>query len=322
MPPSSELVYLKRKRPAPLAIDQQSLVLFRLGEMCNYRCPMCPVTGLRERFFHSVEDLLDRIDYLADLGFRGLVLTGGEPTIHPGFRVAVERIYQYKMDWKINTNASGFAAGELSEFCFDRGLQHAIVSLHSHVPSVSARIFGTKEQEHHLTLRGIEALLVCGVEVMLNCVLTRYNLHHLAEFVAFVAAHFGSDCDLKIAFPNDSGVGKFWEGVDLRYSEVKPFIGEAQQAADELGLALHFEGIPNCVHGNPEPRNFGRSQFGETHYLDERSGRVLRQINQLEQQAAHFSPSCAKCRAANVCSGVTAAYCQQNGFDELKPIPS
>src|ERR1043166_2085860 len=77
--------FFKKGAPDDEPITPESAVLFRFGEQCNNDCPMCSNTGEASLFFHPTETLLRRAAFLHDRGFRRAVVTGGEPTIHPGF---------------------------------------------------------------------------------------------------------------------------------------------------------------------------------------------------------------------------------------------
>src|SRR6476619_7379768 len=82
-PPAPRL--FKKKVPDADPVTPESAALFRFGEQCNNDCPMCSNTGEAALFFHPTETLLRRADFLHSYGFRRAVVTGGEPTIHPGF---------------------------------------------------------------------------------------------------------------------------------------------------------------------------------------------------------------------------------------------
>ena len=92
-------------------------------------------------------------------GFRRAVVTGGEPTIHPGFWTVVERLAADGFTWDINTHGRSFAKDGFARRAAEQGLKRAIVSLHSHRPATSAAIFGTREDAHHETVAGIDRLV-------------------------------------------------------------------------------------------------------------------------------------------------------------------
>src|SRR5437660_8303296 len=183
----------KKKVPDDEPVTPQSAVLFRFGEQCNNDCPMCSNTGDASLFFHPTETLLRRPAFLHRSGFRRAVVTGGEPTIHPGFWTVVERLEADGFTWDVNTHGRSFAKDGFARRAAEHGLKRAIVSLHSHRPATSAALFGTREDAHHETVAGIDRLLDADVEVTVNCVLTRLNLGELEEYLRAGRGRYGVD---------------------------------------------------------------------------------------------------------------------------------
>ena len=85
-----------------------SCVLFLTG--CNFNCPYChnpdlvngkngtspfPLTGQMDRFFASRREFIE-----------GVVISGGEPTLHPQLANLCERIKSYDYPVKLDTNGS------------------------------------------------------------------------------------------------------------------------------------------------------------------------------------------------------------------------
>src|SRR3954451_18715906 len=122
----------KKNLPDDEPVTSRSAALFRFGEQCNNDCPMCSNTGEASLFFHSTDALLRRADFLHRLGFRRAVVTGGEPTIHPGFWTVVERLAADGFAWDINTHGRSFAKDGFARRAAGAGLKRAIVSRHSH----------------------------------------------------------------------------------------------------------------------------------------------------------------------------------------------
>src|SRR6185369_17066641 len=263
----------KKKVPEEEPITAHSAALFRFGEQCNNDCPMCSNTGEAALFFHSTETLLGRAAFLQRSGFRRVVVTGGEPTIHPGFWTVVEWLHANGFTWDINTHGRTFAKDGFTKRAVEQGLTRAIVSLHSHVPATSAALFGTRENAHHETVAGIDRLAEAGVELMLNCVLTRLNLGELEDYLRTEYARLGKRAAFKFVFPSTLGKGGPWAGIaTLRYDDVRETVQRLRSTALELGAQIFFESFPNCILGDPRSTNLGRSSFGETHYLDDATG--------------------------------------------------
>ncbi|HYD49228.1 MAG TPA: radical SAM protein [Terriglobales bacterium] len=310
----------KRQVPVELPITPASAALFRFGEQCNNHCPMCSNTGDPALFFHNTEELLRRAAFLHASGFRRVVVTGGEPTIHPGFWRIIDELRSLDMVWDTNTHGRSFAQSSFTDRAVASGLQRAIVSLHSFDPSVSAAIFGASEQAHQETVAGIDRLLAAGIEVIVNCVLSRLNLHQLDDYLRIGAARWPR-ASFKLVFPSTLGKGGKWpEIVGLRLADIAEPIRRARAVAKAAGIELWFESLPNCVIGDAEIVNYGRSTFGESHYLDDASGEHIYSMRHIEAEIFAFGENCRKCVAARRCSGVSHTYATSHGLDELVPF--
>ncbi len=308
----------KKKVADDVPIDGSSMSLFRFGEQCNYRCPMCSNTGDPALFFHPTEALLDRATFLHELGFRRVMLTGGEATIHPGFWTVVERLVALDMRWDINTHGRSFAEDGFAQRAVASGLGRAIVSLHSFDPAASAEIFGMREKDHHASVAGVHRLVDAGVGVMLNCVLSRLNLDHLEDYVRQARAEFGAAIRCKIVFPTTIGKGGKWPAIaSLRYADVRERVLAMQRCAKALDLDICFESFPNCILGDPAATNVGRSGFGESHYLDDADGRAVYSMRHIEAELSVYGEPCRRCIALPRCPGVARTYAQHHGIAEL-----
>jgi len=311
---------LVRRRREQVPVTPASIALFRLGEQCNNACPMCSNSGRPEAARVAQAELLRRVDFLREAGLRRVVLTGGEPTIHPGFWRVVNRLRHHGMLWDINTHGRSFAAAGVAERARRRGLQRAIVSLHSADVEISRLMSGCSVEAHEETLAGIDGLVEAGVQVMVNCVLSRVN-HRLAmSLVEFCHQRWGQGIALKFAFPTTSGKGGGWEPIHLTYAEVTGDVVEAKQRAGALGIALHLEGFPPCVLGDATVENTSRSGFGESHYLDDVSGRDLYSIRFIEAEFSGYPEPCRECSALKRCPGVSRAYMEEHGVDAFTPF--
>lgn len=312
---------LQKRLPEFIPVTPRSAVLFRFGEQCNNDCPMCSNTGRGDLFFHSTEELLRRVAFLRDTGFRRAVVTGGEATIHPGFWQVVERLAAYAMVWDTNTHGRTFSRPGFARRAVDTGLQRAIVSLHSQDPATGAAIAGRTEAAHHEVVAGIEQLVAAGVEVMLNCVINRLNLEQLDDYLQAGYAHFGQQVMYKFVFPTTSGRGGQWPAIaTLRYADARGPLDRLRAAAARLGVRLFFESFPNCVLGDPAAVNLGRRAFGETHYLDDRAGDRVYSMRHIEAALAVYAEHCRTCPAVRRCPGVTREYARTHGVDELIPF--
>ncbi|MGM0577284.1 MAG: radical SAM protein [Myxococcota bacterium] len=311
---------LRKLRPADKPVTSRSIALFRLGEMCHNKCPMCSNSGRPEAFFTPTEELVRRVGFLASQSMPRVVLTGGEPTIHPGFWDVVEALGERRIRWDINTHARPLSDPDFAARARRLGLGRAIVSLHSHEVEASTTISGMSERGHQETVDGLRNLLAEGVWVMVNCVLTTLNLDHLDDYLRWLAEHVGTGYVVKMVFPYTGGKGGDWEGIQLTYDQVRDRVRALPPLARELGLPLVFESFPNCVLGERKARNVSRSGFGETHYLDDVTGDRLYPIDHIEASLHVYPEACRSCSAIQRCGGISERYARRVGVHELTPF--
>jgi len=315
---TESLRLMRRRVPADLPITRNSLALFRLGEQCNNKCPMCSNSGRPEAFFQPIPELLRRADFLHNAGIRNVILTGGEPTIHPGFWLVIERLRQHGIQWDINTHGRTFSGAEFTDRCVQAGLGRAIVSLHSHIEADSCLISGMSARGHAEVLGGIDQLLATTVAVSVNCVLTELMQGNLASYIEFCLARWGVGYTVKLVFPSTAGKGGDWQHIQLRLRDVQADLQQAIEIAEFRGLKLAFESLPSCIVGDASMDNMGRGGFGETHYLDDITGDRLYPIRHIEAQFNVFPESCQGCAAIGRCSGVAEVYLRRYGAAELR----
>src|ERR1700690_2868566 len=115
----------KKTIPEQAPVTARSTALFRFGEQCNNHCPMCSNTGEAALFFHPTDELVRRAAFLHGCGFRRVVVTGGEATIHPGFWTVVERLAADAVVWDINTHGRTFSGPRLAQRGAATGLGRA-----------------------------------------------------------------------------------------------------------------------------------------------------------------------------------------------------
>jgi MoaA/NifB/PqqE/SkfB family radical SAM enzyme len=281
---------------------------------------MCTNTGNPALFFHPTEELLRRAGFLQSSGFKKVVVTGGEATIHPGFWTIVEWLAAHAMIWDINTHGGSFSKATFARRAVELGLHRAIVSLHAFEARTSAAIFGVDEQAHHATIAGIDRLLGAGVDVMLNCVVCRQNLNQLEDYLWSGHQRFEGRVAFKFVFPSTGGKGGAWPGIALRYADVFESLQRLRALAKRMDVRMVFESFPSCVLQDSGALNYGRSAFGETHYLDDARGDRVYSMRSMEVQESRFGEVCRHCVAIQGCSGVSRDYARQHGVDELTPF--
>jgi radical SAM protein with 4Fe4S-binding SPASM domain len=84
-----------------------AMVWLEITRTCNLRCPHCFVEGGKARSTElPTERIMELLDEWAEMGVFSLIITGGEPTIHPDFSDIVQRAYDLGFVVGIPTNGT------------------------------------------------------------------------------------------------------------------------------------------------------------------------------------------------------------------------
>ena len=161
---------------------------FELTPVCNMDCKMCYVRLSRGEQ-EAIAPLRSAAQWLAlaqeakEAGMLYLLLTGGEPFLHPQFQEILEGLH--KMGFVITVNSNGTMIDE------------GVVAWLKNCPPVRINIslYGASNQTYARlcgnpvgftqTVNAIGLLREAGIGVKLNCSLTPYNAQELPQMVDF-----------------------------------------------------------------------------------------------------------------------------------------
>ena len=161
---------------------------FELTPVCNMDCKMCYVRMSRQDQA-SVAPLAEAAHWLdlareaRDAGMLYLLLTGGEPLLHPEFRQIMEGLHKLGLLVSINSN------GTLIDEAFVAWLKNCPpvrinISLYGASDETYGRLCGNPQGFTQVT-QAIRLLKDAGISVKLNCSLTPSNAKDLPQIVAF-----------------------------------------------------------------------------------------------------------------------------------------
>lgn len=161
---------------------------FELTPVCNMNCKMCYVRMSREEQeaihpLRSAEEWLRLGECARDAGLLYLLLTGGEPFLHPQFREILTGLH--KMGLIISINSNGTLIDE------------KVVQWLKEVPPVRINItlYGASNETYRRlcgnpngytqVVNAIHLLREAGITVKLNCSVTPHNVEDLEEIFRF-----------------------------------------------------------------------------------------------------------------------------------------
>jgi len=156
-----------------------------ITKKCNSNCLFCfSEKELVKK--HLPMNLINKIiQKYFNLGYRILVLSGGEPTIHPNFIeiISSAKFIGYK-HIRVITNGRMFSCKSFLERAIIAGLNEATISIHSHIPKIQDYLSNVKGSFKQ-TLKGIKNCIDSNLNIKINIVVNKHNLKTLKKSLAF-----------------------------------------------------------------------------------------------------------------------------------------
>lgn len=165
---------------------------FELTPVCNMDCKMCYVRLSRQDQealgpLANAAQWLELAQEAKNAGMLYLLLTGGEPFLHPQFREILENLHKMGLLITINTNGT-LIDEETVNWLKNCPPIRINISLYGASDETYARLCGNPHGFTQTT-RGIRLLKEAGISVKLNCSLTPDNAADLPKMVDFAKEH-------------------------------------------------------------------------------------------------------------------------------------
>jgi radical SAM protein with 4Fe4S-binding SPASM domain len=125
------------------------------------------------------------LDTLASIGVPHIILTGGEPTLHPDLTRIIHYADQLGLVVGMNTNGRMLAQTNIAQTLADAGLNHIQITLDSWDQDVHDTMVNAPGAFNQ-TVKGIKNAVVCGIHTITNTTVTRQNGHHVLDTIDFV----------------------------------------------------------------------------------------------------------------------------------------
>ena len=164
-----------------------NLGYIQLTRNCLQHCRFCsnPPTGIDL----TEPELVALLDDFVDLGYDGVILTGGEPTMSPLLFPALRHARERGLHPRMISNGQKLSDPAFFAAAAEAGLSHVHLSLHSYRPEVHDFISAYPRAWTHLVSALAHAPQL-GVTIDLNMVICAWNADHLHETVMWVSDRF------------------------------------------------------------------------------------------------------------------------------------
>ncbi len=180
----------------------------RLTRVCNNKCVFCLDADQQDGSVISLFEIEEELKMGKKEGAERVVLSGGEPTLHPEFlriiEIAKEMGYAHI---QVVTNGRLFFYINFLYKAVKNGLNEITFSLHGHTQNLHETQTQTKGSFKQSVVGLMNALKFSNVIVNVDVVINKYNYKHLYEIINYFI-HLGvEEFDLLQVMP----FGRAWE---------------------------------------------------------------------------------------------------------------
>lgn len=291
--------------------------LLKVGYGCNDHCTFCHTLDVRE-VQGSDAEVRAKIRRAKELGHTMVVLSGGEPTIRGELMAWAEYVAELDMDFGLVTNGRLLAYPDVVEQLLERRLRYVYLSLHGgsrrvHDLLVRARAF----DESYGALKNLSGT---GIDLHVNCVVTKQNVDKLRELVDAVMPY--PDATVKMSMVEPKGGGdKHFRRLMPSVTEVAEKVADAirygeAKRGDAAGPRFAHGAIPLCLMPGLEDRydDLKTHRYATMVEVGEGDFFPVDDRNKLQPEP------CRGCALAGPCPGLYKGYHEAHGDEELRPV--
>lgn len=297
---------------------------------CNQKCSFCPCSKEEKRYpYSNLEQLKERAEaFVKKQGVDMIVLSGGEPTIHPDFIGILKYIIQ-----ELGCNVTILSNGEMySNNVFVDKIKSigatdkitAITTLHSQDPKQHEGINGSSGSLKR-SCDGLKNMFAIGVDVIIKHCITKANYKELVDFYRFVDETFDEGINLQLCSIDYCGMEKDeLEQHMLSFVELRPYLEamfDYYIERCEQGSLRHMYAInmPFCSC-DPYYWNIlvGRGDTYRVYGSPDENGEMDK-IDQVERNVDTFGKGCQFCSAREICPGTYKTAFEYYGEKIIEP---
>ncbi len=273
----------------------------QVTRVCNQRCLFC--SNPENKRLVTPDDFREQVRDLAASGHDGVLLTGGEPTLHPRLPELVRIAARAGLAVRMITNGQETARSGVLDALRRAGLRHLHVSLHSHVARIQDRIARNPGSRDRIA-RTLRAAARLKITTDVNIVLNSLNLPHLERTAEWLVRRFPHvrHVVLNGLDPHTNRIAANpW--IVPKLADLELPLARMLDALHRAGRTFRVERVPLCYmgewpHVSTETRKIVKGESRVIHFLDEK-GRYA--TSEFRHEKA---PCCGVCSVDAICAGL------------------
>ena len=290
----------------------------KVGFRCNNYCHFCVQGDKRERLpAKEPQELYRALEEGRAGGADGVVITGGEPTLHKEIVAIARRARELGYGLiQVQSNGRSFCYEAFCRRLIEAGVNEFGPSLHGSTPKIHDYLTGAPGAFLQ-TVSGIRMLKRLKQRVITNSVITKTNYRDLPDLARLLVA-LGVD-QFQFAYMHMSGrAGENKRWLAARKTLIEPYVKKALDVGIEAGRTVMTEAIPYCRMSGYEDYVAERI-IPDTRIYD--ADCVIPDYTRARvDEGKARGPRCPECDWHAVCEGPWREYPELFGWDEFVPV--
>jgi AdoMet-dependent heme synthase len=218
---------------------RMQLVAWEITRSCNLHCAHCRASAIGGKYAGelSTEESFHLIDQIREAGNPIVILTGGEPLARADVHSIAEYARSKGLRVVMGTNGT-LVTPQIAARLKASGLSRISVSLDFPTPELQDRFRG-QQGAFAAALAGIRSIRGAGVDVQVNCTLTRLNIDYLDRLLALALDEGAVAFHPFFLVP--TGRGKGLSNVELSAGEYESALNWIYEKQVELKDRIFFK---------------------------------------------------------------------------------
>lgn len=177
-----DYLYKEQDMPVGSALPEPYEAILLISERCNLQCQYCFRGGGHNIRDMSTDDWIKIINDMGSIKIIRCMVSGGEPTLHPGIVSIIEALLKNDIFPYLATNGTLLTPQMVNDLKHV-GLKYTQVSLDTVKDDLFSRITGVNDLES--VKEGIKRLVKTGIATGVKAVITKYNAPDILNLIDF-----------------------------------------------------------------------------------------------------------------------------------------
>ena len=312
-----------------------------IGYKCNIKCKFCYYAHNEAKNWEAYDECRRTASLLKSrYKLQAVDITGGEPTIYPHIHELLRYCNEIDLSPTLITNGQLLANEDHVQKFKESKVSDFLVSVHGYGDSYK-EITGSRFDR---LVMALDNLVKYKIPFRTNTTITASSYKDLKK-IAELAVSKGAKVINYISYnPSYDWATITTQDFQVKHSEVSPYIKEALDYCDLVGIEANVRYMPFCMLKGHEDKCYNFAQLpydpGEWDYkgwystefncpswkfpdefYDNHSKENIYYIAARTQTNACYARStkCNGCALQNLCDGLTGQYMQRFGDGELRP---